>query len=261
MHTTASDGRCTPRELVDRVVAAGVTVMAVTDHDTTAAVAEVQSLAKARGAAVLVDGAQAVPHMPVDVAALGCDFYAFSGHKLFGPTGIGVLYGRLPVLQAMPPFLGGGDMIESVSFEKTTYAPVPAKFEAGTPDIAGAVGLRAAIEYLERIGLERVAAWEQTLLAHANEALGAIDGLRMIGTARHKAAVLSFVLDGVHAHDVGTALDQAGVAVRVGHHCAQPVMEIFGVPATVRASLSLYNTPEEVDVLADALRRTREIFR
>ena len=224
-------------------------------------VAEMIAMARERGIAVLVDGAQAVPHMRVDVAALGCDFYAFSGHKLFGPTGIGVLYGRLPLLESMPPFLGGGDMIESVSFEKTTYAPAPAKFEAGTPDIAGAIGLRAAIEYLERIGLERIAAWEHGLLEHANAVLGGIDGLRMIGTARQKAAVLSFVLEGVHAHDVGTALDQAGVAVRVGHHCAQPLMEIFGVPATIRASLSLYNTPEEVDALASALRRALEIFR
>lgn len=224
-------------------------------------IVEMIALAKERGITVLVDGAQAVPHMAVDVAALGCDFYVFSGHKLFGPSGIGVLYGRLPILEATPPFMGGGDMIESVTFEKTTYAPVPAKFEAGTPDIAGAIGLHAAIRYLEGIGLERIEAWERGLLEYANERLGAIDGLRMIGTAHHKAAVLSFTLDGVHAHDVGTALDQAGVAVRVGHHCAQPVMEIFGVPATVRASLSLYNTREEIDVLAQALEETLEIFR
>ena len=226
-------------------------------------VAQMIALAKERGITVLVDGAQAVPHMAVDVAALGCDFYAFSGHKLFGPSGIGVLYGRGPVLDATPPLMGGGarDMIESVTFEKTTYAPVPAKFEAGTPDIAGAIGLDAAIRYLQGIGLDRIAAWEHELLGYANERLGEIDGLRFIGTAHDKAAVVSFVLDGVHAHDVGTALDQAGVAVRVGHHCAQPLMEIFGVPATVRASLSLYNTREEIDVLVETLRETVEIFR
>ncbi len=224
-------------------------------------VAGMIAMAKQRGITVLVDGAQAVPHMAVDVSRLGCDFYVFSGHKLFGPTGIGVLYGRLPVLDAMPPFLGGGDMIESVTFEKTSYAPVPARFEAGTPDIAGAIGLRAAIDYLGTIGLDRISAWEHELLVYANAVLGRIEGLRMIGTAPCKAAVVSFVLDGVHAHDVGTALDQAGIAVRVGHHCAQPVMDIYGVPATVRASFSLYNTKAEVDVLAAAIRETLEIFR
>lgn len=224
-------------------------------------VAEMVAMAKARDVTVLVDGAQAVPHMAVDVDALGCDFYAFSGHKLFGPSGIGVLWGRLPVLESMPPFMGGGDMIESVTFEKTTYAPVPAKFEAGTPDIAGVIGLRASIEYLEGIGLDRIGAWEHRLLDQATEVLGGIEGLRIVGTAREKAAVVSFVLDGVHPHDIGTALDQAGVAVRVGHHCAQPLMEILGVPATVRASFSLYNTLEEVDVLADAVREAMEIFR
>ena len=224
-------------------------------------VAEMIAMAKERGITVLVDGAQAVPHAKVDVAALGCDFYAFSGHKLFGPSGVGVLYGRLPVLEATPPFLGGGDMIESVTFEKTTYAPVPHKFEAGTPDIAGAIGLGAAIRYVEQIGLDRVAEWEHGLLERALETLGAIDGLHFVGTPRNRAAVVSFVLDGVHPHDAGTALDQHGVAVRVGHHCAQPLMEIFGVPATVRASFSLYNTPAEIDVLAEALRETLELFR
>ena len=217
-------------------------------------------LARARGIPVLVDGAQAVPHTAVDVTDLGCDFYAFSGHKLFGPSGIGVLYGRLPVLEAMPPFLGGGDMIESVTFEKTTYAAPPNRFEAGTPDIAGVVGLDAAIRYVDNIGIDAIEAWEQTLLVQATRALGEIEGLRIIGQAERKAAVISFVLDGIHAHDVGTALDQAGIAVRVGHHCAQPLMARFDVPATVRASFSLYNTPAEIDVLVAALRETREIF-
>jgi len=224
-------------------------------------VAEMIAMAKRRDIPVLLDGAQAVPHMAVDVAALGCDFYVFSGHKLFGPSGIGVLWGRLPLLEAMPPFLGGGDMIESVSFEKTTYAPVPSKFEAGTPDIAGAAGLHAAIDYVQGVGQERIAAWEHELLEHATRELEALDGVRIIGTAREKAAVLSFVVDGIHPHDIGTALDQAGVAVRVGHHCAEPLMDIFGVPATVRASFSLYNTHEDVDTLVAALRETMEIFR
>ena len=218
-------------------------------------------MAHARGAKVLVDGAQAIPHMPVDVTQMDADFYVFSGHKLLGPSGIGVLYGKHALLESMPPFLGGGDMIESVSFEKSTYAPPPARFEAGTPDIAGAVGLAAAMDYLQGIGVERVAQWEHQLLEQATAKLAEIDGLRMIGTASEKSAVVSFVLDGIHAHDVGTALDQAGVAVRVGHHCAQPVMEIFGVPATVRASFALYNTPDEIDRLTEALRETVEIFR
>ena len=218
-------------------------------------------MAHARGAKVLVDGAQAIPHMPVDITQMGADFYVFSGHKLLGPSGIGVLYGKHALLESMPPFLGGGDMIESVSFEKSTYAPPPARFEAGTPDIAGAVGLAAAMDYLQGIGVERVAQWEHQLLEQATAKLAEIDGLRMIGTASEKSAVVSFVLDGIHAHDVGTALDQAGVAVRVGHHCAQPVMEIFGVPATVRASFALYNTPDEIDRLTEALRETVEIFR
>jgi cysteine desulfurase/selenocysteine lyase len=217
-------------------------------------------IAKARGITVLVDGAQAVPHTPVDVVALGCDFYVFSGHKLFGPTGIGVLYGRLPLLNAMPPFMGGGDMIETVSFERTTYAEAPQRFEAGTPDIAGVVGLSAAIRYVEGIGLKAIEAWEQTLLTYATRVLGGMDGVRIIGNARRKVGVISFVLEGIHAHDVGTALDQTGIAVRVGHHCAQPLMEFFGVPATVRASFSLYNTPAEIDALAAALGETQELF-
>jgi cysteine desulfurase/selenocysteine lyase len=221
---------------------------------------EIIALAKQHDAVVLVDGAQAVPHMKVDVATLGCDFYVFSGHKLYAPSGIGVLHGRLSLLESMPPFMGGGDMIETVTFEKTTYASVPAKFEAGTPDIAGAVGLTAAIDYLDDIGLDRIGAHEQALLEYATERLEKIEGLRIIGTAREKAAVISFVLEGVHPHDVGTALDQYGVAVRVGHHCAQPLMEIFDVPATVRASFSLYNTREDVDILVDAIHATLEIF-
>jgi len=221
---------------------------------------EIVALAHRHGARVLIDGAQAVPHMRVDLSQIGCDFYAFSGHKLFGPTGVGILHGRLSELDAMPPFLGGGDMIESVSFEKTTYAPVPHKFEAGTPDIAGAIGLAAAVDYVDGLGMQAIHAWEQELLAYATAALEAIPGLRLIGTAREKAAVLSFVLDGVHPHDVGSVLDQEGVAIRVGHHCAQPLMEIFGVPATARASLSFYNTRAEVDALVAGIGRVRELF-
>ncbi len=221
---------------------------------------EMIPLAKERGACVLVDGAQAVPHMGVDVAAVGCDFYAFSGHKLFGPTGVGVLWGRSELLDAMPPFLGGGGMIETVTFEKTTYAPVPEKFEAGTPDIAGAIALGAAVDWVGRVGIDRIAAWEHELLEHATEALERIPDLRIFGTTKDKAAVISFVLDGVHAHDVGTILDQEGVAVRVGHHCTQPLMKRFGVPATVRASFSAYNTHEDVEQLVAGLDKTRELF-
>jgi cysteine desulfurase/selenocysteine lyase len=218
-------------------------------------------IAKERGITTLVDGAQAVPHQPVDVAALGCDFYAFSGHKVFGPSGAGVLYGRLPLLESMPPFLGGGDMIESVSFEGTTYAPVPHKFEAGTPDIASVIGLGAAVDYLDAIGMDKIAAYEQSLLAYAIERLEEIPGLRLVGTAKEKAAVLSFVLEDIHPHDIGTILDGEGVAIRTGHHCAQPLMERMGVPATARASLSFYNTREDVDRLVAALHKTQELFR
>jgi cysteine desulfurase/selenocysteine lyase len=217
-------------------------------------------IAHARGIPVLFDGAQAVPHMPVDVQDLDCDFYAFSGHKLFAPSGIGALYGKLGVLEAMPPFMTGGEMIESVTFEKTTFKAPPQRFEAGTPDIAGAIALGVAIDYLQNVGLDRIAAWEQQLLAYATAELEKIDGLRIIGTAEHKAAVLSFVLDAAHPHDVATVLDQEGIAVRAGHHCAQPVMDRFGVPATTRASLSLYNTREEVDVLVGAIHKVLEIF-
>lgn len=224
-------------------------------------VQSITAMARERGITTLVDGAQGVPHQPVDVVALGCDFYVFSGHKLFGPSGAGVLWGRLPLLEAMPPFLGGGDMIESVRFEGTTFAPVPQKFEAGTPDIASVIGLGAAIDYLEAIGMEKIAAYEQSLLVYATEKLAEIPGLRLIGTAKEKAAVLSFVLEDVHPHDVGTVLDGEGVAIRAGHHCAQPLMERLGVPATARASLAFYNTPEDVDRLVAALRKTQELFR
>ena len=218
------------------------------------------ALARDRGITTLVDGAQAVPHQPVDVEALGCDFYAFSGHKVFGPSGAGVLWGRLPLLDAMPPFLGGGDMIETVSFEATTYAPVPQKFEAGTPDIASVIGFGAAVDYLEGIGMEKIAAYEQSLLAYATERLAEVPGLRLIGTAKEKAAVLSFVLDDAHPHDIGTVLDGEGIAIRAGHHCAQPLMARLGVPATARASFAFYNRREEVDRLVDALQKTQELF-
>ena len=218
------------------------------------------ALARKRGITTLVDGAQAAPHRGVNVEALGCDFYVLSGHKVFGPSGAGVLYGRLPILEAMPPFLGGGDMIESVSFEGTTFAPVPQKFEAGTPDIASVIGFGAAIDYLEGIGMDRIAAYEQTLLDYATERLLELPGLRIIGTAKEKAAVISFVLDSAHPHDIGTILDGEGVAIRTGHHCAQPLMTRMGVPATARASLTFYNTEEDVDRLISALRKTQELF-
>jgi cysteine desulfurase/selenocysteine lyase len=223
-------------------------------------VREIVERAHARGVPVLVDGAQAVARLPVDVQALGCDFYALSGHKLYGPSGIGALWGRAERLEAMPPWQGGGEMIETVTFEKTTYAPIPYKFEAGTPAIAQAAGLAAAIGYLEAVGVERVGAHEHELLAGATAALAALPGVRVIGTAREKAGVLSFVLDGVHPHDVGTILDREGVAVRAGHHCAQPVMERFGVPATVRASFALYNDRSDVEALARGLRSVLEVF-
>ena len=213
-----------------------------------------------RGIPVLVDGAQAVAHMPVDVQALGCDFYAMSGHKLFGPTGIGVLWGRLPLLEAMPPYQGGGDMISAVTFKKTTYNVVPNKFEAGTPNIAGAVGLGAAIDYLGSLDATAMRAYEDELLAYGTTMLTAVPGIRIVGTAARKASVLSFVMEDVHPHDIGTILDQEGVAIRTGHHCTQPLMERLCVPATARASLALYNTKEEIDALVGALQRVREIF-
>ncbi|NHA14730.1 cysteine desulfurase [Thioalkalivibrio sp. XN279] len=223
-------------------------------------VAELTALARAAGALVLLDGAQGVPHMRVDVQALGCDFYAFSGHKMFAPTGIGVLWGREELLRAMPPWQGGGDMILAVTFEKTTYNELPWKFEAGTPHIAGAIGLGAAIDYLERLDFEAAAAWEHELLKYGTARLGEVAGLRIIGTSPNKAAVISFTLEGVHPHDIGTIVDHAGVAIRTGHHCAMPVMDFYGVPATARASFAFYNTRDEVDRLAAALQQAREVF-
>jgi cysteine desulfurase/selenocysteine lyase len=212
------------------------------------------------GVPVLIDGAQAAPHMPVDVQDLDCDFYVFSGHKMYAPTGSGVVYGKLEILETMNPFQGGGDMIKTVTFEKTTYADPPNRFEAGTPAIASQIGLGAAIDYLNSIGRDRAAAYEAELLRYATERVSAIEGVRIIGTARNKASVLSFVIDDIHPHDIGTILDQEGIAVRAGHHCAQPVMQRFNVPATARASFSFYNTKEEVDVLARTIERVIEIF-
>ena len=223
-------------------------------------VAELTAKAHAAGARVLLDGAQAVPHLRVDVQALGCDFYAFSGHKMYGPTGIGVLYGKRDVLDAMPPYQGGGEMILTVSFEGTTYNGLPYRFEAGTPNIAGAVGLGAAVAYLDAIDFEALARHETALLEYATDRLREIRGARVIGTAKHKAGVLSFVLGDVHAHDVGTIVDAAGVAIRTGHHCAMPVMQWFGVAATARASFALYNNRDDVDQLMDGLAQAAEMF-
>jgi cysteine desulfurase / selenocysteine lyase len=216
--------------------------------------------AHARGIPVMVDGAQAAPHLPVDVQALDCEFYAFSAHKMYGPTGIGALYGKRALLESMPPYQGGGDMIASVTFEKTTYNELPHKFEAGTPNIAGVVGFGAAVDYLRQFDMHAIAAHEHDLLTHATETVGAIPGVRIIGQAPQKAGVLSFVLDGVHPHDIGTILDREGVAIRTGQHCAQPVMDRYGVPATARASFAIYNTHDEIDVLARAVRKVKEMF-
>ena len=224
-------------------------------------VRRIAELAHARGIPVLVDGAQSAPRMPVDVQELGCDFYALSSHKLYGPTGVGVLYGRAELLDAMPPYQGGGDMIRSVTFEKTTYAAPPHKFEAGTPNIAGGIAFGAALDYVTAIGLDRIAAHERDLLDDATEKLSAIEGLRIVGTAKEKAGVLSFVLEGVHPHDIGTVLDREGIAIRTGHHCAQPVMDRYGLPATARASFGLYNTRGEVDALAAAIHKVIGMFR
>jgi cysteine desulfurase/selenocysteine lyase len=223
-------------------------------------VAEITRMAHRHGAPVFIDGAQAVAHMKVDVQALDCDFYALSGHKMFGPTGIGVLYGKAALLNQMPPYQGGGDMISSVTFAKTTYNELPYKFEAGTPNIAGTIGLGAAVDYINSIGIERIQASEHELLAYATAQLERIPGLRLIGTAHEKASVLSFVLEGVHPHDVGTILDREGVAVRTGNHCAQPVLEWFGVPATTRASLAFYNTKQDIDALVAGIYKVKEFF-
>jgi cysteine desulfurase/selenocysteine lyase len=223
-------------------------------------VAEIVRLAHARNVPVLLDGSQAAYHLPVDVQALGADFYVATGHKLYGPTGIGILYGRESLLEAMPPFLGGGDMIASVTFEKSTWNELPYKFEAGTPHIEGAVGLGAAIDYIESVGRDAIGVHEQELLAYGTGLLEAIPSVRMIGTARRKASILSFVMDGIHPHDIGTIVDREGVAIRTGHHCAQPVMDRLGIPATARASLAMYNTRDELDALGAALRKVVEVF-
>ena len=221
---------------------------------------EMVELAHARGIHVMVDAAQSVPHMPVDVQALGADFLTFSGHKMYGPTGIGALWGRAELLDDMPPYQSGGEMIRSVTFEETIYNTLPHKFEAGTPDIAGAIGLGAAVEYLESIGMERIAAYEQALLRYGTERLGDIEGVRLIGTAEEKGGVLSFYMEAAHPHDIGTILDSEGIAVRTGHHCAQPVMARYGIPATVRASLAFYNTTDDIDALVKAIDRVIEVF-
>jgi cysteine desulfurase/selenocysteine lyase len=223
-------------------------------------VREMAARAKAHGAAVVIDGAQGAPHLPLDVVELGCDFYAFSGHKVYGPSGQGALYGRAELLAEMPPVQGGGGMIESVTFEKTTYAPPPARFEPGTPAIEAAIGLAAALDYVSTLGLAAIGAWEGELLARATERLAGIPGVRILGTAEEKASVLSFVVEGAHAHDVGTILDRFGVAVRAGHHCAQPLLRRLGVAATARASFSFYNTLYDVEALAAGLAKVREIF-
>jgi cysteine desulfurase / selenocysteine lyase len=223
-------------------------------------VREMTALAHARGVPVLIDGAQAAPHLRIDVQALDCDFYAFSSHKVYGPTGVGALYGKAALLERMPPYQGGGDMISSVTFEETKYNIIPYKFEAGTPNIAGVVGLAAAIDYINGIGLDRINAYEQQLLAYATERISSIPGVDIIGTARDKASVVSFTLRGAHPHDIGTIVDEYGIAIRTGHHCAQPLMERYGVPATARASLAVYNTREEIDALVDAIYRVKEVF-
>jgi cysteine desulfurase / selenocysteine lyase len=217
-------------------------------------------MAHAKGVPVLLDGAQAISHLPVDVQALDCDFYVFSAHKVYGPTGVGVLYGKAERLEAMPPYQGGGDMIRSVSFTETTFNSIPYKFEAGTPDISGVIGLAAALDYVTLIGLDKIGRYEHDLLTYATQAVSSLPNLKVIGRAKEKASVLSFVLEGVHPHDIGTILDQQGIAIRAGHHCAQPVMDRLGIPATARASFALYNTREEVDALVNGLKKINEIF-
>ena len=221
---------------------------------------QIVQMAHSYGAPVLLDGAQAVPHMPVDVQDLDCDFYVFSGHKLFGPTGIGILYGKESYLESMPPFLGGGDMIKSVTFEKTLYNDLPYKFEGGTPDISGAIGLGAAIDYVNSLGFDQITAHEDALLQYGTEALESISGVHIVGTAARKAGILSFVMDMAHPHDIGTILDEQGIAIRTGHHCAQPVMQRFQIPATARASLAFYNTKEDIDALVKGIDRVIEVF-
>src|SRR3989441_3249354 len=223
-------------------------------------VSKIVEAAHSRGVPVLIDGAQAAPHLKIDVQQLDCDFYTLSGHKLFGPTGIGVLYGKTALLDAMPPYEGGGDMIASVTFEKTTYNVLPHKFEAGTANIAGTIAFGAAIDYVSEIGLDEIASYEHELLAYGTEALSGIPGLRLIGTAKEKASVLSFIIEGIHPHDIGTILDREGIAIRTGHHCAMPVMDRFGVPATSRASLAFYNTKEEIDALVAGIYKAKEVF-
>ena len=223
-------------------------------------VKRIVEMAHSRGVPVLIDGAQAAPHLAIDVQELDCDFYVFSSHKLFGPTGVGVVYGKAHHLEAMPPYQVGGDMILSVTFEKTLYNVIPFKFEAGTPHIAGVIGLGAAIDYLGGVGLDRIAAYEGGLLAYATEAVSAVPGVRLIGTAEEKTSIVTFVLEGVHAHDIGTILDQEGIAIRTGHHCAQPVLQRFGVPATARASVAFYNTRDEIDALVKAIHKVTELF-
>ena len=224
-------------------------------------VREIIRLAHERNVPVLVDGAQAVQHMRMDVQELDCDFLAFSGHKMYGPTGIGVLYGKERLLAAMPPYQGGGDMISSVTFEKTLYNRLPYKFEAGTPNVAGGIGLGAAVDYLQSIGMDSIFAYERDLMDYGAQVLGELKELRIIGTAKEKASVLSFILEGIHPHDIGTILDREGIAIRTGHHCTQPVMEFFGIPATARASLGLYNTRDDIDALVAGIRKVKEVFR
>ena len=221
---------------------------------------QIVAMAHSRGIPVMLDGAQSAPHMPIDLQKLDCDFYAFSGHKLYGPTGIGILYGKEELLEAMPPYQGGGEMIKSVTFERTIYNDLPHKFEAGTPNIAGAIGLGTAVDYITEIGMDRIYAYEHELLAYGTECLSSFGGLKIIGTAKEKAGVISFVMDGIHPHDIGTILDTEGIAIRTGHHCAQPLMDRFGIPATARASLAFYNTKDEIDVLVKAIDRVIEVF-
>ncbi|MFL5344101.1 MAG: SufS family cysteine desulfurase [Hyalangium sp.] len=251
-------------ERLDELLTPRTRILAVTHVSnalgTVVPVKELIRRAHAKGIPVLVDGAQAVTHFPVDVVDLDCDFYAFSGHKLFGPMGIGVLYGKKDRLESMPPYQGGGDMILSVTLEKTIYNRVPYRFEAGTPDVAGAVGLGAAIDYLRQVGQEAIAAHDRELLAYAEETLGRVPGLRILGQGRERSGLVSFVMEDIHPHDIGTILDREGVAVRTGHHCAQPLMQCFGVAATVRASMALYNMREDVDALVRGLHKVREVF-